>query len=364
MLPWQIDPGRPAPEAAPWTSPSADVHRVFERLVPCEGLAVGLMQPPAPRAGQVLSCHGLSSGEMLRWCGGAVDAGRWVARAVREGVAAVQPGQPEHASLLGPRGFGLLAMIPDALPLGRWWWLLAVRRSEPFEPAEQKRAALWLRRLDHRFHDLREPGMIRLLIDHERRLVLGDLEVRLRILSDPGLSEELSRAAMDVLPQRCPDLPDHQPHDLAVRVRSSDWWITLCRLRSLPGLASAAWHLEARPLHDGELPVVGSLPDDRVARAVAYLHTHFAQSPSLAVIARQAHMSAFHFHRLFSKQVGVSPKHYLQCRQLHAAKWMLRHTRRPIGQIAHAAGFASHGHFTSTFHRQVGQSPSDYRDAV
>ena len=45
------------------------------------------------------------------------------------------------------------------------------------------------------------------------------------------------------------------------------------------------------------------------------------------------------------------------------AKWMLRALRIPIGSIAEMTGFSSHGHFTSTFHRLIGVSPTEYRES-
>jgi AraC family transcriptional regulator, regulatory protein of adaptative response / methylated-DNA-[protein]-cysteine methyltransferase len=109
--------------------------------------------------------------------------------------------------------------------------------------------------------------------------------------------------------------------------------------------------------------VVGIVSDPRIAQAIAYIHENFDSSPSLTDIARHVHVSPFHFHRLFSKQVGASPKHYLQKKQLQMARWWLRRTNTAIANVAKQAGFSSHGHFTSTFHRVVGKSPSEYRES-
>jgi len=107
---------------------------------------------------------------------------------------------------------------------------------------------------------------------------------------------------------------------------------------------------------------LGVVEDERIALAVAYLHDHYHLASSLAQIAEVVHISPFHFHRLFTRQVGLSPKHYLQHKQLQVARWLLRTSRMPVGEIAARIGFASHGHFTSTFHRIVGASPTDYRE--
>src|SRR5690606_25740731 len=122
------------------------------------------------------------------------------------------------------------------------------------------------------------------------------------------------------------------------------------------------WYLELRPLEEGDIPPVGVVEDPRVAAAIAFLTDRFASAPTLTEVAEAVQTSPFHFHRLFVRHVGLSPKHYLLRMQLMMAKWMLRATRKAIGDIATATGFASHGHFTATFHRIVGVSPSTYRE--
>jgi len=150
--------------------------------------------------------------------------------------------------------------------------------------------------------------------------------------------------------------------DMALEVAGTPLWIMFRKARLLPRDDALQWHLQVRALEEDALPPVGVVKDDRVARAIAHIHDHFHESPSLADIAQVVHVSPFHFHRLFTRQVGVSPKHYLQRKQLQVAKWLLRQGGIPIGDIAQRTGFSSHGHFTSTFHRLVGLSPSDYRE--
>jgi len=139
-------------------------------------------------------------------------------------------------------------------------------------------------------------------------------------------------------------------------------WVCFRRCRAVEGPGHEHWYLEVRSLEPDELTTVGLVADPRIAQALAFIHEQFAQAPSLADISRHVHVSPFHFHRLFTRQVGISPKHYLQRKQLQVAKWLLRQGGVPIATIAVRTGFSSHGHFTSTFHRLVGVSPSEYRE--
>ncbi len=63
---------------------------------------------------------------------------------------------------------------------------------------------------------------------------------------------------------------------------------------------------------------------ERVARAIRHLDQHHNEQPGLAALAKAAGLSQFHFHRLFSKWAGVTPKDFLQCLTLARVKELLR----------------------------------------
>jgi AraC family transcriptional regulator of adaptative response/methylated-DNA-[protein]-cysteine methyltransferase len=63
---------------------------------------------------------------------------------------------------------------------------------------------------------------------------------------------------------------------------------------------------------------------ERIARVIRYLDGHHTEQPGLNALARQAGLSAFHFHRLFTNWAGVTPKDFLQCLTLAQVKASLR----------------------------------------
>jgi len=72
---------------------------------------------------------------------------------------------------------------------------------------------------------------------------------------------------------------------------------------------------------------MGSSDYSRVAEAIDYLEAHAADQPSLAAVAGQVGLSAFHFQRLFKRWAGVSPKDFLGCLTLQRAKGLLGDSR-------------------------------------
>jgi AraC family transcriptional regulator of adaptative response/methylated-DNA-[protein]-cysteine methyltransferase len=62
----------------------------------------------------------------------------------------------------------------------------------------------------------------------------------------------------------------------------------------------------------------------RIAGVISYLDENFVEQPDLARLAAQVKLSPHHFHRLFSKWAGITPKDFLQCLTLNHAKTLLR----------------------------------------
>src|SRR5215212_1482423 len=63
---------------------------------------------------------------------------------------------------------------------------------------------------------------------------------------------------------------------------------------------------------------------DRVARVIRHLDEHHGDQPSLRELAAVADLSESHFHRLFHRWAGITPKDFLQCLTAEFAKQRLR----------------------------------------
>ena len=101
-----------------------------------------------------------------------------------------------------------------------------------------------------------------------------------------------------------------------------------------------------------------------VRLALAFMEMNVARNPSLAEIARAAHLSKQHFCRVFHRAVGVPPLRFLMRLRLRVAKGVLRHEGSTVKEAALAAGFEDQHHFTRVFRRFEGLTPTAYREAV
>ena len=63
---------------------------------------------------------------------------------------------------------------------------------------------------------------------------------------------------------------------------------------------------------------------ERIARIIRWLDEHHLEQPDLTQLAARAELSPHHFHRLFSRWAGVTPKDFLQCLTLTHAREQLR----------------------------------------
>ena len=101
---------------------------------------------------------------------------------------------------------------------------------------------------------------------------------------------------------------------------------------------------------------------DRIATAIEYLKTHFKDQPDPNEIARQVHLSPFHFQRLFQDWAGVSPKKFLQYLSIQHAKTMLQEQGATLSDTAFETGLSGTGRLHDLFVNIEGMTPGEYKN--
>jgi AraC family transcriptional regulator len=115
--------------------------------------------------------------------------------------------------------------------------------------------------------------------------------------------------------------------------------------------------ISKRPAHTH-----GGLPRHRLRTVRNYIEENLANRITLPELAGLACVSVRHFERAFRQSLGMPPHRYVLERRVAAARdLLLTHPNLPIEDIARQVGFSSASHFSSTFLRRLGCTPTVFR---
>ncbi|MGD8798558.1 MAG: bifunctional helix-turn-helix domain-containing protein/methylated-DNA--[protein]-cysteine S-methyltransferase [Desulfobacterales bacterium] len=99
---------------------------------------------------------------------------------------------------------------------------------------------------------------------------------------------------------------------------------------------------------------------NRIEEAIEYLIDNFHAQPGLREIAARIHMSEYHFQRLFSRWVGISPKRFLQFLTKEHAKKLLEKSINLL-DVTYEAGLTSPGRLHDLFVSCEAVTPGEYK---
>lgn len=95
--------------------------------------------------------------------------------------------------------------------------------------------------------------------------------------------------------------------------------------------------------------------------AIDFIERNLKESLTVKIIAREAYLSMYHFHRIFTAFTGETLGDYIRKRRLTEASYMLRKTDRRIIDIAFEFRFESQEAFTRAFKKNFRITPAKYR---
>ncbi len=105
----------------------------------------------------------------------------------------------------------------------------------------------------------------------------------------------------------------------------------------------------------------GGLSRRALKDAIDYIGDNLEKDLRLAEIAGAAHMSTYHFSRLFKESTGLTPHRYVIERRVQRARELLCVSTLPIAEIARLCGFANQSHLNRHFKRLLGVNPTALR---
>jgi len=102
----------------------------------------------------------------------------------------------------------------------------------------------------------------------------------------------------------------------------------------------------------------------RVARALTSIHSDFATSLDVEMLAQKAHMSTSAFHRAFKEVTADSPVQYLKKVRLSKALGFMAQQGMKAYVAADMVGYESASQFSREFKRYYGQGPAEMVKAL
>lgn len=150
----------------------------------------------------------------------------------------------------------------------------------------------------------------------------------------------------------------------------------LARLIYLVALAEreeqAAWslagYLVSRSRQQGRtpssMPAKGGVPPIRLRRVLDRIEDGLQGALPLAMLAREAGMSPFHFAREFARTTGLAPHRYVVRRRLDRAVLLLARRDLSIADVARRTGFTDASHLARHMRHATGATPEVFRACV
>jgi AraC family transcriptional regulator len=106
----------------------------------------------------------------------------------------------------------------------------------------------------------------------------------------------------------------------------------------------------------------GGLPGRRLKLVLDYIEENLAQPIALRQLSELTGISTRHFERAFRQAIGVPPHAYVvRKRVARAQNLLISEPGLTIDEIAKRTGFGGPSHLASTFRRQTGYSPTEFR---
>jgi AraC-like DNA-binding protein len=101
--------------------------------------------------------------------------------------------------------------------------------------------------------------------------------------------------------------------------------------------------------------------DERMKRAVAFIHTNYHKDISIEEIAAEISLKPVHFRNCFHEALGVTPKIYLINLRMKYACDLLKNRNYSIKEIANRVGFSQHDYFHKCFKEHFKTTPNEFR---
>jgi len=103
------------------------------------------------------------------------------------------------------------------------------------------------------------------------------------------------------------------------------------------------------------------MPPSRLRKVMIHISENLEKDLSLSTLSLVAGISRYYFCREFTKSMGITPQRYVMQQRIKRAKEMLESSECSITEISELLKFPTPSHFTATFRKFVGVTPTAFR---
>jgi AraC family transcriptional regulator len=119
------------------------------------------------------------------------------------------------------------------------------------------------------------------------------------------------------------------------------------------------------PHPDGGATCTGTVTQDKpenLLQVIAFIEENLLSSMELGSLAKQAHLSKFHFCRVFKRHIGMNPMKYVAALRIERAKELLTKNDKTVSLVANEVGFRDLSNFIRQFKKITGVTPTTFRN--
>ncbi len=202
------------------------------------------------------------------------------------------------------------------------------------------------------------------------------------VVLDCGYRVWTGLSTLRKIKQACPDsvvvfLTNQGSEDVAINAFSEGAGEYFKKPVNLSDLKQTLERLiAAKCVSDRNQPVVSRNREDSVSctrtvttekpqnllQVITFIEGNLWSSMELEGLAKKAHLSKFHFCRVFKRHIGLNPMKFVAVLRIERAKELLAKNDKTVSLVANEVGFRDLSNFIRQFKKITGVTPTMYRD--
>lgn len=102
--------------------------------------------------------------------------------------------------------------------------------------------------------------------------------------------------------------------------------------------------------------------NDAIVASKAYIENNYTKNITLEDVSREVNISSYYLSRIFKEETGENFIDYLTNLRIEKAKELLSTTQYSMKEICSMSGYSDPNYFSKTFKKNVGVTPTEYRE--